>query len=95
MTADTSVDASLLAARAAKSRLGARVVEVELAANEDLAVALTLSRKGKKIAASFGTINHLYILALLEKGGLTPDDVTLVNTPPPDMTFRRTPGRRV
>lgn len=42
--------------------------------------------RGKKIAASFGTINHLYILALLEKGGLTPNDVTLVNTPPPDMT---------
>jgi ABC-type nitrate/sulfonate/bicarbonate transport system substrate-binding protein len=44
------------------------------------------SLKGKKIAASFGTINHLYILALLEKAGLTPNDVTLVNTPPPDMT---------
>ena len=42
--------------------------------------------KGKKIATSFGTINHLYILALLEKAGLTPADVTLVNTPPPDMT---------
>ena len=42
--------------------------------------------KGKKIATSFGTINHLYILGLLEKGGLTPADVTLVNTPPPDMT---------
>ena len=42
--------------------------------------------KGKKIATSFGTINHLYILAYLEKGGLKPDDVTLVNTPPPDMT---------
>jgi ABC-type nitrate/sulfonate/bicarbonate transport system substrate-binding protein len=42
--------------------------------------------KGKRIAASFGTINHLYILALLEKAGLTPADVTLVNTPPPDMT---------
>lgn len=42
--------------------------------------------RGKKIAASFGTINHLYILALLEKAGLTPADVTLVNTPPPDMT---------
>jgi len=41
---------------------------------------------GKKIAASFGTINHLYILALLEKAGLAPGDVTLVNTPPPDMT---------
>jgi sulfonate transport system substrate-binding protein len=44
------------------------------------------SLKGKRIAASFGTINHLYILALLEKAGLTPQDVTLVNTPPPDMT---------
>jgi sulfonate transport system substrate-binding protein len=44
------------------------------------------SLKGKKIAASFGTINHLYILALIAKGGLTPADVTLVNTPPPDMT---------
>jgi sulfonate transport system substrate-binding protein len=42
--------------------------------------------KGKRIAASFGTINHLYVLALLEKAGLTPNDVTLVNTPPPDMT---------
>jgi ABC-type nitrate/sulfonate/bicarbonate transport system substrate-binding protein len=26
------------------------------------------------------------VLALLEKAGLTPNDVTLVNTPPPDMT---------
>ena len=43
------------------------------------------SLKGKKIAASFGTINHLYTLALLEKAGLTPQDVNLVNTPPPDM----------
>jgi sulfonate transport system substrate-binding protein len=42
--------------------------------------------KGKKVAASFGTINHLYALALIEKAGLTPADVTLVNTPPPDMT---------
>ena len=44
------------------------------------------SLKGKKIATSFGTINHLYILALLEQAGLTLNDVTLVNTPPPDMT---------
>ena len=42
--------------------------------------------KGKKIAASFGTINHLYVLSVLEKAGLTPADVTLVNTPPPEMT---------
>jgi ABC-type nitrate/sulfonate/bicarbonate transport system substrate-binding protein len=44
------------------------------------------SLRGKRIAASFGTINHLYILALLERAGLTPQDVALVNTPPPDMT---------
>jgi sulfonate transport system substrate-binding protein len=44
------------------------------------------SLKGKKIAASFGTINHLYVLAVLEKAGLTPSDVTLINTPPPEMT---------
>jgi sulfonate transport system substrate-binding protein len=44
------------------------------------------SLKGKRIAASFGTINHLYILGILEKAGLKPTDVTLVNTPPPDMT---------
>jgi ABC-type nitrate/sulfonate/bicarbonate transport system substrate-binding protein len=44
------------------------------------------SLRGKRIAASFGTINHLYALALLEKAGLTPADVTMVNTPPPDMT---------
>src|SRR5688572_17796417 len=43
------------------------------------------SLKGKKIATSFGTINHLYILGLLEKAGLTPTDVTLINTPPPEM----------
>jgi sulfonate transport system substrate-binding protein len=43
------------------------------------------SLKGKKIATSFGTINHLYVLGLLEKAGLTPADVTLVNTPPPEM----------
>lgn len=42
--------------------------------------------KGKRIAASFGTINHLYILALIESAGLQVDEVELVNTPPPDMT---------
>src|SRR4029079_6643974 len=44
------------------------------------------SPQGEKIATSFGTINHLYILAVLEKAGLAPTDVTLVNTPPPEMT---------
>lgn len=44
------------------------------------------SLKGKKIATSFGTINHLYILGLLEKAGLATTDVTLINTPPPEMS---------
>ena len=58
-----------------------------LIARQDSGITKDLkSLKGKRIAASFGTINHLYILALLEKAGLTPADVTLVNTPPPDMT---------
>jgi ABC-type nitrate/sulfonate/bicarbonate transport system substrate-binding protein len=43
------------------------------------------SLRGKRIAASFGTINHLYALGLLEKAGLNPTDVTLVNTPPQEM----------
>jgi sulfonate transport system substrate-binding protein len=43
------------------------------------------SLRGKRIAASFGTINHLYVLGLLEKAGLKPTDVTLVNTPPQEM----------
>jgi len=42
--------------------------------------------EGKRVAASFGTINHLYILALIEAAGLEVSDVDLVNTPPPDMT---------
>lgn len=42
--------------------------------------------RGKRVAASFGTINHLYVLALIEAGGLELDEVDLVNTPPPDMT---------
>jgi sulfonate transport system substrate-binding protein len=59
-----------------------------LVAREGSGIAATnlATLKGKKIAASFGTINHLYALALIEKAGLTPADVTLVNTPPPDMT---------
>lgn len=42
--------------------------------------------RGKRVAASFGTINHLYVLALIDAAGLEVADVDLVNTPPPDMT---------
>jgi sulfonate transport system substrate-binding protein len=41
--------------------------------------------KGRRIAAAFGTISHLYILGILEKAGLSVSDVTLVNTPPGEM----------
>lgn len=40
---------------------------------------------GTRIGVSEGSINHLYILAVLESVGLTADDVDIVNTPPPDM----------
>lgn len=41
--------------------------------------------EGKKIGVAVGSINHLYLLAVLEELGLTPDDVEIVNTAPPDM----------
>lgn len=40
---------------------------------------------GKRLGVSEGTINHLYMLAVLEKAGLSASDVEIVNTPPPDM----------
>lgn len=41
--------------------------------------------EGKRIGVSIGSINHLYVLALLEEAGLGPDSVELINTPPPEM----------
>jgi sulfonate transport system substrate-binding protein len=41
--------------------------------------------EGKRIGVSVGSINHLYVLGMLGDAGLTPDDVELVNLPPPDM----------
>ncbi len=41
--------------------------------------------RGKKIGVSEGSINHLYLLGLLQKAGLKAGDVTIVNTEPPDM----------
>lgn len=40
---------------------------------------------GKKIGVTVGSINHLYLLAVLEDLGMTPNDVEIVNTAPPDM----------
>ena len=41
--------------------------------------------KGKKIGVTVGSINHLYLLAVLEDLGMSPSDVEIVNTAPPDM----------
>ncbi|WP_242902432.1 ABC transporter substrate-binding protein [Actinomadura terrae] len=41
--------------------------------------------RGKRIGVSEGSINHLYLLGLLEKTGLKASDVKIVNTEPPDM----------
>lgn len=41
--------------------------------------------KGKTIGVSVGSINDLYLLAVLKSEGLTPDDVKVVNTAPADM----------
>lgn len=43
--------------------------------------------KGTKIATSFGTINHLYILGILQDLRIDVEEVTLVNTPPPEMAI--------
>ncbi|MFC0504830.1 ABC transporter substrate-binding protein [Micromonospora costi] len=41
--------------------------------------------KGKRIGVSVGSINHLYLLGLLQKANLAATDVRIVNTAPPDM----------
>lgn len=41
--------------------------------------------RGKKIGVTVGSINHLYLLALLEDNGMTPDDVEIVNTAATDL----------
>ncbi len=41
--------------------------------------------EGQRIGVSIGSINHLYVLGALESVGMGPDDVELVNLPPPEM----------
>lgn len=41
--------------------------------------------RGKRIGVSIGSINHLYMLGLLEDAGMDPSQVEFVNTSPPDM----------
>jgi hypothetical protein len=47
---DTSVDADLIAAKAGRSKLGARMVRAELDLSEDVAATLTLLRNGQALA---------------------------------------------
>ena len=56
-----------------------------LVAREGSGIRTIRDLKGKRIAVSFGTISHFYILSILEKAGLAVGDVTLVNSPPPEM----------
>lgn len=41
--------------------------------------------RGKRVGVSEGSINHLYLLGVLQEAGLTAKDVEIVNTAPPDM----------
>ncbi|WP_406044358.1 NrtA/SsuA/CpmA family ABC transporter substrate-binding protein [Micromonospora sp. NBC_00898] len=41
--------------------------------------------RGKRIGVSVASINHLYLLGLLDSAGLAASDVKIVNTAPPDM----------
>lgn len=41
--------------------------------------------KGKKIAATLGSTNYYWVIKMLASKGITPDQVTLINTAAPDM----------
>lgn len=41
--------------------------------------------RGKRIGVSVGSINHLYLLGLLQEAGLKVSDIEMVNTAPPDL----------
>lgn len=54
-------------------------------AGSDIEVGDLASIEGKRIGVAVGSINHLYLLSVLESLGLAANDVELVNTAPPDM----------
>ncbi|TDD96386.1 ABC transporter substrate-binding protein [Jiangella asiatica] len=56
------------------ARDGSGIVEGDLA-----------SLAGKNIGVAVGSINHLYLLSVLEAHGMVPEDVEIINTAPPDM----------
>ncbi|NEE02923.1 ABC transporter substrate-binding protein [Phytoactinopolyspora halotolerans] len=47
---------------------------------------------GKSVGVSIGSINHMYLLGLLEENGMSADDVEIVNTPPPEMAVAMETG---
>ncbi|WP_205857322.1 ABC transporter substrate-binding protein [Phytoactinopolyspora endophytica] len=47
---------------------------------------------GRSIGVSIGSINHMYLLGILEEAGMSPDDVDIVNTPPPEMAVAMETG---
>lgn len=56
-----------------------------LVSRQDTNIRRIQDLRGKRVAVSFGTISHLYILGILEKARLAVSDVTLVNSPPGEM----------
>ena len=40
---------------------------------------------GKRVGVSIGSINHLYLLGVLQEAGVAAGDIEIINTAPPDM----------
>jgi hypothetical protein len=78
-TQPKTVDADVLAAKAGKSRLGARIVQVEIVAHEQLSVSLQLRRpRGLLAARSFPTVRQGdRVLTLLVPHTITAGRATL------------------
>jgi aliphatic sulfonates family ABC transporter substrate-binding protein len=58
---------------------------VRLAANPAAGIASLSDLKGKRIGVAVGSTSHYHLLRALEKAGLQPSDVTLVNLSPANM----------
>jgi taurine transport system substrate-binding protein len=58
---------------------------VRLVANPASGITRLADLKGKRVAASVGSTSHNHLLHALSAGGLTQDDITLVNLSPANM----------
>jgi NitT/TauT family transport system substrate-binding protein len=78
---------------------GVRVVlAVDQSAGADAVVARPGIRtpadlKGKSVGTMLGSFGELFVLAMVRAGGLTPDDVTLVNITAPDVPAQLEAGK--